>query len=70
MAKKLQSLSEFNQEVSDFWTRSNTYPKPNGIACPNCGEELFDTNSSVLTSNPLQKNIHCGKCGYRGYRNA
>jgi len=44
-------------------------PSPNGIACPRCGRELFDSHPHVvLTSNPPQKSIHCGGCSYRGYR--
>lgn len=43
-------------------------PHPNGLACPECGEELWDSNPTiVLTSNPPQKNIHCPACGWRGY---
>jgi len=44
-------------------------PVHNGIACPECGDELYDTNNSVvLTSCPPKYRIHCD-CGYRGYRN-
>ena len=42
--------------------------RPNGIACPECGKELYDTNPhEVLASLPPQKNVHC-ECGYSGYR--
>jgi predicted RNA-binding Zn-ribbon protein involved in translation (DUF1610 family) len=66
----LVSLDEHN---SIAWaTQVNMYsnePKPNGIACPKCGEELMDTNPNMtLTSHPAQKNVHCPKCGYTGYR--
>lgn len=44
-------------------------PHPNGIACPVCETELWDSDPMMtLTSNPPQKNIHCLACGYRGYR--
>jgi C4-type Zn-finger protein len=44
-------------------------PRPNGIACPKCGNELMDTNPMMtLTSYPAQKNVHCSKCEYKGYR--
>ena len=44
-------------------------PRLNGIECPECGTELFDTNPmETLTSNPPQKNIHCAFCKYTGYR--
>jgi hypothetical protein len=40
----------------------------NGIACPKCGEEMYDTNPNmILTSNPPKKSVHC-KCGFSGYR--
>lgn len=44
-------------------------PRLNGIACPACGAELYDSNPMItLTSMPLQKNVHCSKCDYIGYR--
>lgn len=43
-------------------------PHPNGVACPTCEQELWDSNPSiVLTSMPPQKNVHCPICGYVGY---
>ena len=69
MDKKLKSLSEHNG--IQWSTQSQIFdnkPKKNGIACPKCGEELWDSNPMVtLTSHPAQKNIHCD-CGYSGYR--
>ena len=44
------------------------YPKKNGLKCPNCEEELLDSDKMVLYSSPLKKNVHCENCGYRGYR--
>ena len=43
-------------------------PVLNGIACPECGDELYDTNNSVVLTCPPKYRIHCD-CGYRGYRN-
>ena len=44
-------------------------PRLNGIACPDCGSELFDSDPRyTLASNPPQKNVHCDECGFRGYR--
>jgi hypothetical protein len=69
MDKKLKSLSEHNG--IQWSTQSQMFdnkPKKNGIECPKCGEELWDSNPMVtLTSHPAQKNIHCD-CGYSGYR--
>jgi DNA-directed RNA polymerase subunit RPC12/RpoP len=66
----LVSLDEHN---SIAWSSQvNMYsnePKPNGIACTKCGNELMDSNPMMtLTSHPAQKNVHCPKCGYTGYR--
>lgn len=66
----MKTLNEFNDERFEAWQWANDdSPRPNGIACPECGEELFDSQPNVvLTSNPPQKNVHCEKCGYKGYR--
>lgn len=66
----LVSLDEHN---SNAWsTQVNMFsnePKPNGIACPKCGNELMDTNPMItLTSYPAKKDVHCPKCEYKGYR--
>jgi hypothetical protein len=67
--QKLKTLDEHNSiawsnQVNMFYNE----PKPNGIACPKCGNEMWDSTPMViLTSNPAQKNIHCN-CGYVGYR--
>jgi hypothetical protein len=67
--QKLKTLDEHNGEA---WSTQTGWfsnePKPNGIACPKCGNELMDTNpNATLTSYPAQKDIHCD-CGYKGYR--
>ena len=68
----LKTLEQHNFEMFqkfNNWNPSNTAPVKNGIACPKCGEELLDSNPSVtLTSFPAQKNTHCEKCNYSGYR--
>ena len=72
MSIKLKSLDEHNQEIlknHNFFVQSQI-PLPNGISCPTCGKEMFDSNPMMtLTSNPPKKNIHCD-CGYIGYRYA
>lgn len=68
--KKLKSLSEFNAKARAIQsiTTGNT-ATPNGIACPNCGEEMVDSNPMItLTSYPAQKDVHCPSCKYSGYR--
>lgn len=70
MKKKLKSLDEHN---SIAWSNQTLMlddsPKPNGISCPKCGEELMDSNPMItLTSHPAQKTTHCPSCEYVGYR--
>ncbi len=44
-------------------------PHPNGIACPECGKELWDSNPMFIKASiPPQLDIHCPACDYRGYR--
>lgn len=68
----LKTLSEFNEGRTKVYAdiqRSFNEPSPNGIACPDCGKELMDTNPYLtLTSNPPKKNVHCPACKYIGYR--
>ena len=70
MSKKLKNLGEHNAQASSSqWAMMDDSPVLNGIACPECGEELLDSNPMVtLTSMPAQKNVHCSKCDYVGYR--
>ena len=67
----MKTLDEFNNErMNDFNAMQElNKPHPNGIECPECGKELWDSNPMVtLTSYPAKKNIHCPACGYTGYR--
>lgn len=68
--KKLKTLDEHNTEYMQYHTAMyDNRPQKNGIACPNCESELFDSDPFMtLTSNPPKKSVHCENCGYRGYR--
>lgn len=66
--ESMKSLDEWNAERLEAHRRANEYPRPNGIACPDCGAELLDTNAIVLTSYPPKANVHCAGCGWHGYR--
>jgi len=70
MSKKLKSLAEHNAEAGMLqWGMMEDSPRLNGIACPKCGEELYDSEPNVtLTSMPAQKNVHCSKCPHVGFR--
>ena len=68
----MKTLEQFNKErrkqQQQAYVKTNT-PQPNGIQCPKCGAELFDSNPSLmLASNPPQKNVHCDECDYTGLR--
>ena len=65
----MKALEEHNKEAMRIHHALNdNSPRRNGISCPECGLELWDSCPMVtLTSNPPQKNVHCD-CGYRGYR--
>ena len=67
---ELKSLDAHNKDMSKIYVGISTYPRPNGIACPECGRELMDTNAVVLDSYPPQKNVHCSSsnCDFCGYR--
>ena len=46
-------------------------PVKNGLICQNngCNGDLWDSEPNViLTSDPAQKNVHCGDCEYKGTR--
>ena len=58
-----------HQSSSSTLIEHNEKPELNGKKCPYCNTEMYDTYpSTILTSNPAQKNVHCEKCNYKGYR--
>ena len=62
-------LEEHNKARLDAFWRDEGGPRPNGIACPECGKELFDSNPCMcLTSWPPQYATRCPNCGYLGSR--
>lgn len=68
----METLEKFNERRKQSWElqeSENNIPKLNGISCPRCGAELFDTEPAyTLMSNPPKKNIHCSECEFKGYR--
>lgn len=68
-APKLKTLEEHNTlRAAAHDAMAQRSPRANGIACPQCGKELVDSNPSVLASNPPKKNTKCLSCDYVGYR--
>lgn len=66
----LKPLLDHNKEALGVWGPASLECKvKNGIACPECGAELFDTNQfRQLASWPPQYRIHCENCDYMGTR--
>lgn len=66
----MKTLNEHNSERrSSHMSMNSNEPRPNGIACPECGKELLDSNPySTLASWPPQKDVKCSECDYTGYR--
>lgn len=66
----LKSLEAHNKQTLGIWGPTKLECKvKNGIACPNCGAELFDSNVFVkLSTHPPQYRIHCESCDYQGMR--
>lgn len=64
--KKLISLKEHDEERRNF---HDNVPILNGIACPVCEEELYDSSPRIsLMSSPPKKHVHCRYCFWKGYR--
>lgn len=64
------TLAEFNSQKLSLDYFSND-PILNGIACPKCNSELFDSlPNMILACSPPKKDVHCSKCDYHGYRYA
>lgn len=69
---KLKSLGDHNREARMEWR--DCAGRPNGIACPDCGAELWDRHPWVtyqittINTNPPLCEVQCRNCGYRGTR--
>ena len=63
-------LDRHNSAVNRrHWGFQRDIPVPNGIACPQCGGELYDSApTEIYTSDPPQKKVDCPACGYSGMR--
>lgn len=69
--RPLISLKDHNSQRLAIARVGKRGPRPNGIACPKCNSELFDSYPDVtLTSRPPKKDVHCEACGFRDYRYA
>jgi len=67
----MKSLTEHDAERMERHRELQELNKAHadGIACPTCGKELWDTDPMMtLMSNPPRKSVHCPACGYAGSR--
>lgn len=70
-AMPLKTLDEFNRDkAADYQHKQRMrQPHANGIACPECGKELWDSDPTfILSSNPPCALVHCPACDYHGHR--
>ena len=67
----MKSLAEHEAEFESAYDPNvSNEPTLNGISCPRCGQEMWDTRPRFTVSTKIPKKaIHC-TCGYRGYRTA
>jgi len=52
------------------WNPNKPIPELNNRSCPDCDNELYDTNPhEVISKDGMRcKLIHCENCGYKGSR--
>jgi len=60
---QLISLEEYEQKRPKFESVTELQC---GIACPECGEELYEDYTFSLTTNPPMYYINCKACGWSG----
>lgn len=70
MSKKTKLMNDLNEESLSFYSQDKEYIGfLNGFLCPDCQNELVDTNPLVtILDRQSKKEIGCNKCGYTGYR--
>ena len=66
----MKTLEEFNRIRAQIYdTTVKKVDFENGIECPQCKKELFDScDGPLFLSDPPQRAIYCKQCGYTGYR--
>ena len=82
--RELETLSDYNTEAIKRHHNLKITRGLNGIACPDCGEEVYDnhpgTDEGVIVptklwvfpsaerDGPPRRHIHCRNCGWKGTR--
>ena len=65
------TLAQHEKQQAEMYERleQGKRPHPNGIGCPNCDAELWDTAPEVmLPTNPPRRSIECRACYFKGTR--
>lgn len=62
MSIPLKSLEEYNVAAQKRYDDAHA-PRPNGIACPDCGTELNDMTAGTSCDDPPRVLVRCPKCG-------
>lgn len=69
MTKKLKSFQHTNAARTQTHMDNWNAPRRNGLACPKCKEELWDSEPDItIETQPPQKKVMCKGCGYVGHR--
>lgn len=68
----LIELDEWNKQRRKFWQDCRAFNMQpslfaNGIKCPQCGGNLYDTNR-VLSQSPVVLQVKCQGCDFKGER--
>lgn len=64
----MKTLDQHNHEVFERKAEMTRRFVGNGIACPQCGNELTDVPGISLPTDPPQTLTECANCDYRGTR--
>ena len=67
MLKPWDKAVEEKREAEYRYLEANRYPKPTGISCPKCGEELVYPDNLIRPSCPPCRQVQCLTCGFVGY---
>lgn len=63
----MNGLETLEQHENRFWWgHMAKRPSGCGVACPECGAELWADSSELLLSDPPQTPIFCKECDWRG----
>jgi transposase len=70
MSDELTPLEEYNRrQTRKYYDRTRKRYDPNGLACPDCGNELVDIDKNVqLMSSPPKIKVKCLNCDFVGFR--